>query len=56
MENESEDTICYSYKVEMTIHLLSDSEPKALDTLNKNGGYVSNRRVTLIDSVPLVKG
>jgi hypothetical protein len=51
-----EDTICYTYKVEMIIHLLSDSEPKAAETLEKNGGYVSSRKVTLIDSVPLIKG
>lgn len=51
-----EDTVCYTYKVEMIIHLLSDSEPKAAETLEKNGGYVSSRKVTLIDSVPLIKG
>ena len=51
-----EDTVCYTYKVEMIIHLLSDSEPKAAEQLEKNGGYVSSRKVTLIDSVPLIKG
>jgi len=56
MENTEEDTNCYTYKVEMIIHLLSDSEPKAAETLEKNGGYVSSRKVTLIDSVPLIKG
>ena len=55
MEME-EDTVCYTYKVEMIIHLLSDSEPKAAEQLEKNGGYVSSRNVTLIDSVPLIKG
>jgi hypothetical protein len=40
----------------MIIHLLSDSEPKAAEQLEKNGGYVSSRNVTLIDSVPLIKG
>ena len=56
MENTEEDTNCYTYKVEMIVHLLSDSEPKAAETLEKNGGYVSSRKVTLIDSVPLIKG
>ena len=51
-----EDTVCYTYKVEMIIHLLSDSEPKAAEQLEKNGGYVSSRKVSLIDSVPLIKG
>ena len=55
MEME-EDTVCYTYKVEMIIHLLSDSEPKAAEQLEKNGGYVSSRKVNLIDSVPLIKG
>ena len=50
-----EDTNCYTYKVEMIVHLLSDSESKAAEQLEKSGGYVSNRKVTLLDSVPLIK-
>ena len=55
MDDTNEDTNCYTYKVEMIIHLLSDSEPKAKETLDKNGGYVSSRKVTLLDCVPLLK-
>lgn len=55
MEDIAEDTNCYTYKVEMIIHLLSDSEPKAKENLDKNGGYVSSRKVTLLDCVPLLK-
>lgn len=55
VEDIAEDTNCYTYKVEMIIHLLSDSEPKAKENLDKNGGYVSSRKVTLLDCVPLLK-
>jgi hypothetical protein len=55
MDDTNEDTNCYTYKVEMIIHLLSDSEPKAKETLDKNGGYVSSRKVSLLDCVPLIK-
>ncbi len=56
MQKELQDTICYTYKVEMIVHILSDSEPKAAEKLEKEGGYLSSRNVTLIDSVPLIKG
>lgn len=52
---DQEDTSCFTYKVEMIIHVLADSEPKARETLDKNGGYVSSRTVTLADSVTLFK-
>jgi hypothetical protein len=56
MEKEIEDTVCYTYKVEMVVHLLSNSEPKAAEKLEKDGGYIGSRKVTLLDSVTLVKG
>jgi hypothetical protein len=56
MANKTEDTSCYTYKVEMIIQILAEDEPKAVDQLEKNGGYVTSRKVTLIDSVPLFNG
>lgn len=48
-----EDTSCYTYKVEMIIQILAEDESKASDQLEKNGGYVTSRKVTLIDAVTL---
>jgi hypothetical protein len=56
MADKAEDTSCYTYKVEMIIQILAEDEPKAVEQLEKNGGYVTSRKVTLMDSVPLFNG
>jgi hypothetical protein len=56
MTDKVEDTTCYTYKVEMIVQILAEDEPKAADQLEKNGGYVTSRKVVLMDSVPLFNG
>lgn len=56
MADKQEATHCYTYKVEMLIQILAEDEPTASDQLEKNGGYVTARKVTLVDSVPLHNG
>jgi len=56
MTDKIEDTTCYTYKVEMIVQILAEDEPKAADQLEKNGGYVTTRKVTLMDSVALFNG
>ena len=56
MTDKVEDTTCYTYKVEMIVQILAEDEPKASDQLEKNGGYVTSRKVVLMDSVPLFNG
>lgn len=53
---ENETTNCFTYKVEMVVQILAKDETVAREQLDKNGGYVSNRTVTLMDSVPLYSG
>lgn len=53
---ENESTSCYTYKVEMVIQILAKDEATAKEQLDKQGGYVSNRKVTLVDSVSLFDG
>ena len=53
---EVENTTCYTYKVEMLIQILAKDEPTAMDQLEKSGGYVTDRQVTLMDSVSLFNG
>jgi hypothetical protein len=52
----TENSSCYTYKVEMLVQSLAKDEPTALDQLEKSGGYVTNREVTLMDSVSLYNG
>ena len=56
MTDKLEDTNCYSYKVEMIIQILAEDEESARSQLDKNGGYITSRTVTLMDSVPLFNG
>jgi hypothetical protein len=51
-----EDTSCYTYKVEMIIQILAEDEAKASEQLEKNGGYVTSRKVNLVDVVSLHNG
>jgi hypothetical protein len=51
-----EDTSCFTYKVEMIVQILAEDEVKASEQLEKNGGYVTSRKVILMDSVPLFNG
>ena len=53
---ENEKTNCFTYKVEMVVQILAKDEVVAREQLDKNGGYVSNRTVKLMDSVPLFSG
>ena len=56
MADKQEVTYCYTYKVEMVIQVLAEDEPSASDQLEKSGGYVTARKVTLVDSIPLHNG
>jgi hypothetical protein len=56
MSDKQEITYCYTYKIEMVIQVLAEDEPTASEQLEKNGGYVTARKVSLVDSVPLHNG
>ena len=56
MADKIEDTYCYTYKVEMIVQVLAEDEASAAEMLDKNGGYVTTRKVSLVDSVPLHNG
>ena len=54
--SDKEPTRCFTYEVKMVIQVLDTDEKKAREALDKNGGYVSSREVSLVDSVPLYSG
>lgn len=49
-KREDKTTNCYTYQVNMVIQVIADDLDKANDKLEQNGGYVSKREVTLLDS------
>ena len=50
------ETSCYSYEVLMVIQVLAENKESADEKLDKDGGYVSKRQVTLKDVSPLYNG
>jgi hypothetical protein len=52
----NEDTTCYTYKVEMIIQVLAEDEATARLQLDDKGGYITSRKVSFLDSVPVYKG
>jgi hypothetical protein len=47
MSNQSS---CFTYKVEMIVQVLAPDENSARDFLDKTGGYIVSRDTTLLDS------
>ena len=56
MTDKIEDTNCYTYKVDKVIQVLAADEESARYQLDDKGGYVTSRKVKLMDSVPLFNG
>jgi hypothetical protein len=54
---EEKVTKCYTYEVKMIIQVICDDDDKAAQVkLDKEGGYVTKREVTLMDAVSLYSG
>lgn len=55
-DNSKKETSCYSYEVLMVVQVLADNKESADEKLDKEGGYVSKREVTLKDVAHLYSG
>ena len=55
-DNDKKETSCYSYEVLMVVQILAQDKDSADEKLDKEGGYVTKREVTLKDVVPLYSG
>lgn len=54
---EDKVTKCYTYEVKMVVQVICDDDDKAAQVkLDKEGGYVTKREVTLMDAVSLYSG
>ena len=49
-------TRAYTYEVVMVVQILAEDEKEARNRLDNQGGYVTTRKVTLKDTVPLFNG
>ena len=46
-------TKCFTFGISMIVQIIADSEEEAKTKLDKEGGIVTKRDVTLLDSVEL---
>jgi hypothetical protein len=49
-KREEKETNCYTYKVQMVVQVFAEDLEQANARLDENGGYISSREVTLLDS------
>lgn len=50
---EVKPTQCFSYEVNMLVHIIADNEATAQAQLNEKGGIVTKREVKLVNTVTL---
>ena len=53
---ENQATSCYSYEVTMVVQIFAENEEAAKEKLDKDGGFVSSRKVEIKDAVTLYSG
>ena len=49
-KRQEDETICFTYKVEMVVQVFAENVEQANVRLDENGGYVSSRVVNLLDT------
>jgi hypothetical protein len=49
-KREEKETNCYTYEVKMVIQVFAENLEQANARLDENGGYISSREVTLLNS------
>jgi uncharacterized protein (UPF0297 family) len=54
--NMSNQSSCFTYKVEMIVQVLATDEESAKNFLNQTGGYIVSRDATLIDTSIVYEG
>jgi hypothetical protein len=50
---ETKPTQCFSYQVNMLVHIIADNEETAKTQLDEKGGIVTKRDVKLVNTVTL---
>jgi hypothetical protein len=50
---ETKPTQCFSYEVNMLVHIIADNETTAKNQLDEKGGIVTKRDVKLVNTVTL---
>jgi hypothetical protein len=48
-DTEEKPTICFTYEIKMVVQVFAEDLEKANEKLDKEGGYISSRRVSLLN-------
>jgi hypothetical protein len=54
--NEQTTATCFTYEVKMIVHVFADNLQEADAKLDKEGGYISSRKVSLLNESVLFDG
>ena len=54
--DEKDSTKCYTYALTMIVQVIAENEQAAKEKLDKEGGYVTNRTINLVDAISLYNG
>jgi hypothetical protein len=54
--DEKDSTKCYTYAITMIVQVIAENEQAAKEKLDKEGGYVTNRTINLVDAISLYNG
>jgi hypothetical protein len=55
-KNEEKETICFTYEVKMVVQVFAENLEQANEKLEKEGGYVSSRKVSLLNKNSVFSG
>jgi hypothetical protein len=55
-KEEEKETICFTYEVKMVVQVFAEDLEKASEKLEKEGGYVSSRKVSLLNKNTVYSG
>ncbi len=53
VKRKNNSTQCFSYQVNMLVHIIADDEKTAKEQLDEKGGIVTKRDVTLVNTSTL---
>ena len=54
--NQENNATCFTYEVKMIVHVFAENLQEADSKLDKEGGYISSRKVSLLNEKVILTG
>jgi hypothetical protein len=55
-DNDGKNAVCFTYEVKMIVHVFADNLQDADAKLDKEGGYISSRKASLLTESVVFNG